>query len=254
MTDKPKRKSTKKTVAVVEAKPEVVKEEKKKKVVPVSAVPPVVQEKKKRHVLSKDEIEAEFKAMKEKFESDIANIRTANKEAKEKKTKKVVSSLKTMLGLSKMYRKLMTDAFKVMKIRSATSRRNDSNAGFNKPYQLTPVLYEFTGWAVGSLHSRNEVTKFICQYVKDHKLQDKTCGSLINPDLPLQKLLGYDPKNIPLGEVTTFDIKEVKDEKTGKMKKVKTRVKTQGPLVLNFFRLQIFLKKHYIKVEAPVKA
>jgi chromatin remodeling complex protein RSC6 len=138
-----------------------------------------------------------------------------------------------------MFKKLKTDTFRILKIKTGVPRKTDPHAGFNKLYRLSADLYTFTGWAPNSMHSRNEVTKFMAVYVKDKNLQKPTYKSDILPDLPLQKLLKYDPNNIPIGPIKV----KVLDPATGK--KVKNTI--QGPLVLNYFRLQKWIQPHYLK-------
>ena len=124
-----------------------------------------------------------------------------------------------------------------------------THVGFNQPMMLSDAMYVFTGWEKDSLHSRPEVTEFILKYIRENKLQDENKKTLVNPDAKLQALLGYDPKNVPEGMVTVW---KADPNNTGK----KIKVQEKGPLFLNYFRLQTYLKKHYIsepKVIAPAK-
>jgi SWIB-domain-containing proteins implicated in chromatin remodeling len=98
-------------------------------------------------------------------------------------------------------------------------------------------MYEFTGWNPKDKFSRNYVTRFMAQYVKDHNLQNPQSRSEIIPDLKLQKLLKYDPNNIPIGPIRT----RKRDPATGE------KIIIQGPLVLNYFRLQTLMCPHYIE-------
>jgi SWIB-domain-containing proteins implicated in chromatin remodeling len=116
-----------------------------------------------------------------------------------------------------------------------TKEEKKEYSGFNRPYTLSPEMYEFTGWNPNNKYSRTEVTRFMFQYIKDHNLQDPKDRSNIVPDLKLQNLLKYDPKNIPVGDVMVY-------EKNERVKKV-----VKGPLVLNYFRLQKYLQPHYVK-------
>ena len=56
-------------------------------------------------------------------------------------------------------------------------------------------MSKFTGWDEDELHSRADVTKYICAYVKKNGLQNPDDGRQIMPDTKLQKLLGYDPRS-----------------------------------------------------------
>ena len=63
-------------------------------------------------------------------------------------------------------------------------------SGFLKPVKVTPELCEFVGCESGTLLSRVDVTKALCEYVKTHNLQtDPTSKSIIVPDEKLGLLL-----------------------------------------------------------------
>jgi chromatin remodeling complex protein RSC6 len=246
----PAKKAVKKVEVAVPAvveKPKVVvaPKETPKADKPKVVAPTEEKVKRTKRVVVKEDIVEMFKQLEEKLASEIEAIR-AQKEAKKKK---VITGIKGLRGLGKMFKKLKTDTFRVLKIKTSAPRKTDPKAGFNKEYRLSSDMYTFTGWAPNSMHSRNEVTKFMAVYIKEHNLQKPTFKSDILPDVKLQKLLGYDPKNIPIGPIK---VKEL-DPVTGK--KVKKVI--QGPLVLNYFRLQTWLQPHYIKepvVVAPVVA
>jgi SWIB/MDM2 domain. len=226
---------------VVEKPVKVAKVEKPKVVVapkvetPAKAVEAPTEEKvkRKKRVVKKKDIQEMFKQLEAKLESEIETIRAQ----KELKKKKVITGIKGLRGLGKMFKKLKADTFRILKIKTGVPRKNDPKAGFNKMYRLSDDLYTFTGWEVGSMHSRNEVTKFLSKYVKDKNLQKPTYKSDILPDLPLQKLLKYDPNNIKIGPIKT----KKRDPVTGE------KIIIQGPLVLNYFRLQKWIQPHYLK-------
>ena len=85
---------------------------------------------------------------------------------------------------------------------------------FTKPVPITPAMCKFLGRAEGSTESRCNVTKFITNYVKEHKL--KAEGHGINPDAKLRTLLG-----VKEGDKLTY------------------------------FNLQKYLNVHYIKTVKP---
>ena len=69
-----------------------------------------------------------------------------------------------------------------------------NNSGFLKPVEISADMAKFTGWNPDELHSRVDVTKYICNYIKENGLQDPDDRRMIKPDGKLQKLLGYDVK------------------------------------------------------------
>jgi chromatin remodeling complex protein RSC6 len=82
-------------------------------------------------------------------------------------------------------------------------------------------MAKFTGWDQSELRSRVEVTKFICNYVKENNLQNPTDKRQIVSDKKLSKLLDYNSK----------------EEKP-----------------LTYFYLQTKLKSHFEKVPAVATA
>ena len=68
--------------------------------------------------------------------------------------------------------------------------RTGTSSGFLRPVHVSADMRKFTGWTDDSLHSRVDVTKFICDYIKKHDLQNPLDRRQINPDTKLKKLLG----------------------------------------------------------------
>jgi chromatin remodeling complex protein RSC6 len=89
---------------------------------------------------------------------------------------------------------------------------NRAPSGFCKPTKISKELCEFIGKNEGTEMSRGEVTRILNCYIRGHKLQNKTCGRIINPDEKLKILLGIED-----GEELTY------------------------------FNLQRYLSKHFIK-------
>jgi chromatin remodeling complex protein RSC6 len=97
-------------------------------------------------------------------------------------------------------------------VSSATT--NNTNSGFLKPVKISSDMAKFTGWNPEEPHSRVEVTKYICDYIKENNLQNPADRREIQPDSKLQKLLG---------------LKNKEDEG------------------LKYYSLQTHLKKHFVK-------
>jgi upstream activation factor subunit UAF30 len=81
-----------------------------------------------------------------------------------------------------------------MKKKKKSGRTNNKNSGFLKPVPISKEMAKFTGWNQDELRSRVEVTKYICDYISQHDLQNPEDRRQIRPDTRLQKLLGFNPK------------------------------------------------------------
>ena len=81
-----------------------------------------------------------------------------------------------------------------MKQKSPKKRKAPGNGGFEKPVPISSELARFCHWSDEDLKSRVDVTKFICDYIAEHNLQNPDDRRQIRPDNKLKKLLGYDPK------------------------------------------------------------
>jgi chromatin remodeling complex protein RSC6 len=96
--------------------------------------------------------------------------------------------------LNKNLRSIRSDVVKLEKLKQK-KRRGNTNSGFQKPGKLTNEMYEFTGFEKGSLHSRTELTIFLCKYIEEHKLQNPENRRiiLVESDEKLMKALKFDP-------------------------------------------------------------
>jgi len=69
------------------------------------------------------------------------------------------------------------------------SSLNRPPSGFAKPTKLTDELCKFMNIEKGTMKARTEVTKFFCDYFKEHDLQDPTYRRNIIPNEPIKKIL-----------------------------------------------------------------
>jgi len=123
--------------------------------------------------------------------------------------------------LNKRLKILKNQSSRIIKQKRTTTRTNtNNNSGFLKPVKISKEMAKFTGWDAGLPRSRVEVTKFLCNYIKEHELQNPADRRQILADDKLTKLLKYDVK------------------------------KEKEPLT--YFRVQTCLKNHFIKPDAPV--
>ena len=76
--------------------------------------------------------------------------------------------------------------------RSNKGRNQNQNSGLLKPVLISEEMARFANWGKDELHSRVDVTKVICVYVKNNKLQKPSNKKTILPDKLLQEILRWD--------------------------------------------------------------
>jgi len=164
-----------------------------------------------KYVPTRDEITDSCDTIISQTESEIKIIREGSGSTKGiKYLRQVIKNVKLLRG----------QVMKAVKAKKATNSAAASNSGFMKPVAISKELAEFTGWNPKELHSRVDVTKYICNYVRENNLKDSTDGRIIKPDFDLQKLLKtYNP----------------------------------GEGVLKYYNLQTHLKHHFPKVDEEKK-
>lgn len=226
-TEKPVKPTATKTKSVdnVEVKPETKsKSVKKTKVVekePVvedpeveqSEVDEVVEEKisedstsKQRKIVNRETILEDFDSLVVSLESEIESLRQNTK----------AGGIKFLRSVTKTVKGLRANSARVMKKKVKTERKNTSNSGFLKPVNISQEMAKFTGWNPSEPRSRVDVTKYICDYIKENDLQNPEDRREIRPDQKLQKLLG---------------------------------LKNKEDANLKYYSLQTHLKKHFVKQE-----
>lgn len=126
----------------------------------------------------------------------IANIETEIDNIREGISTK--SGIKFLRSVNKNVKVLRTKTFRVMKQKPPklknVSNRNNTNSGFLKPVSISKEMSTFAGWKPDELHSRVDVTKYICNYIKENNLQNPDDKRQITPDAKLKKLLNYTTK------------------------------------------------------------
>jgi len=69
------------------------------------------------------------------------------------------------------------------------NKGNRKPSGFAKPSKVTNELCEFMNKKEGTEIARTEVTRALCSYIKEHKLENKENSKIIAPDDKLKNLL-----------------------------------------------------------------
>jgi chromatin remodeling complex protein RSC6 len=139
---------------------------------------------KSRHAPTRESVEQEFNELVASIDEEIGKLRATASKSK---------GVKFLRTLNKRVKTLRTHALRVSRQRAGT-RRSNTNSGFLKPVQISKDLAKFTGWDHSQLRSRVDVTKFICEYIKNHDLQDPADKRRIRVenDPSLKKLLKYE--------------------------------------------------------------
>ena len=112
-------------------------------------------------------------------------------------------------GLQQQIRVLEKNIKKQMKTlkKESTKSKNKGNrkpSGFAKPSKVTNELCEFMNKKEGTEIARTEVTRTLCSYIKEHKLENKENSKIIAPDDKLKTLLGIEEGQ----ELTYFTIQK----------------------------------------------
>ena len=140
-----------------------------------------------RQVPTRDTVEKEFDDLISFIEGEVEKLRDSNTKSK---------GVKFLRTVNKRVKTLKSHTLRVAKQKTVT-RRNNTNSGFLKPVQISKDLSKFTGWNQDELKSRVEVTKYICNYIKEKDLQDPEDRRKIRveEDQNLKKLLKFDGKD-----------------------------------------------------------
>lgn len=177
-----KRQTTKKEkVPPVQEVPEEVVEEVTEEV--PEEVPEKTVVKKTRRVVTRETLVQDGQEIVDMINDEIARLRSSESKAK---------GVKYLRSLGKKIKTYNLNVARVTKQRPRAKRENSSNSGFLKPVGISEELCNFTGWNPSELRSRVDVTKYICNYIKENDLQNPADRRQIFADDRLCKLLNYD--------------------------------------------------------------
>jgi chromatin remodeling complex protein RSC6 len=138
---------------------------------------------KQRRQVTREDLEQSFDSLLALLDSEVESLRSD-----EKVKGRGVRFLRTV---AKNVRQLKTDAMRVSAKRTRRqSVPRSTNSGFMKPVKISRDMQKFTGLKDDQLVSRVDVTKAICQYVKNNNLQNQDDRRQFTPDEKLGKLLG----------------------------------------------------------------
>lgn len=179
-----KRQSTKK-VKAPEPVPEVVEvvEVVEDEVVEVVEEKVVETPRKTRRVVTRETLVQDGQEIVDMINDEIARLRSSETKAK---------GVKFLRSLGKMVKTYNGNVVRVTKQRPRAKRENANNSGFLKPVRISEELCNFTGWNPAELKSRVDVTKYICNYIKENDLQNPEDRRQIFADDKLCDLLNYE--------------------------------------------------------------
>ena len=113
------------------------------------------------------------------------------------------TSLKTELRI--LEKKALKELRVAQKLNNKKKRKGiRAPSGFVKPAPISDELAGFLSLPFGSEMARTEVTREINKYIREHSLQNKSNGRIINPDEKLLKLLKVED-NV---ELTYFNLQK----------------------------------------------
>ncbi len=191
-------------VEVVEA-PKVKKTTKKNKKSATTTAPVAeTTEKvvKKRRTVDRDSVIASFEDIIALVDGEIENIRSAS-------DSKSRGGVKFLRSLNKSLKQLQKDTTRVMKQkRRNPNRPKNTTSGFMKPVNISADMAKFTGWNADELKSRVDVTKYICNYIREKDLQNPEDRRQILPDKKLSALLGVDAKSLKDEPLTYYSLQK----------------------------------------------
>ena len=168
-------------------------------------------DKKKRITPTRESVIVSFDEIIQLVETEIETLRDSSTNIKGVKFLRIINKkLKSLKG--QVSRIKQRSSAKTV----SSNPNNTTNSGFLKPVKISSDMAKFTGWNPEELKSRVEVTKFLCNYIRENNLQNPTDKRQIIPDAKLSKLIKYDSK------------------------------KESEPL--RYYSLQKFLKPHFMKI------
>lgn len=160
--------------------------------------------KKSRRIPTKESVLEGFDDLVSFIDEEIMRLRDSPSKSK---------GIKFLRSLGKSLKSLRSQSARVMKKKQKSIRTNNTNSGFLKPVHISKDMAKFTGWDSSELKSRVDVTKYICNYIRENNLQNPSDRRQILADKKLSKLLDYNPDN---------------DDKP-----------------LTYYRIQTYMKKHF---------
>jgi len=151
--------------------------------------------KRARRQVTKESILEDFDGLLKDLDAEVEALRTTDNKTRKSK------GVKFLRSVVKRVKTLRADSSRVMRTRKQSQRPKNTSSGFMKPVQISQEMAKFTGWEPDVPRSRVDVTKYLCQYIRDNDLQNPEDRRIIRPDNQLKTLLklqGQDTEKNPL--------------------------------------------------------
>ena len=134
-----------------------------------------------RRVVNNEEVEKLFDELHASLETELQSLR-------DDKSHSV--GVRFLRSVARQVKSLKSDCFRLLskKVRKPSVR--SGNSGFMKSVKISPEMAKFCSFKNDQLVSRVDVTKAICNYVKEKNLQNPADRRQFNPDDKLGSLLG----------------------------------------------------------------
>lgn len=156
-----------------------------------------VKVKKPRRVVTRESVITDLDALLLSIDKEILLQRDASA--------KKQSNVKFLRSISKQIKVLNSDVNRVTrsKRRNTTTKVDPQTSGLMKQVPISDEMRDFTSAKPEELRSRVEVTKFLCNYIKDNDLQNPADRRKIIPDDKLAKILNYNNDD---GDLTYYSM------------------------------------------------
>lgn len=148
---------------------------------PTTTPAPTERKERVRRVVNKESILSDFDTLLSGVEQQIELIKSSDSKS---------VGVKYFKTLNRQLKQLRGDVSKNIKVKRQVNSDMSKTSGFLKPVEVSKEVSAFAGWKQGEMHSRVDVTKFICDYVKSNNLQNPADRRQILPDKKLKTLLG----------------------------------------------------------------
>jgi chromatin remodeling complex protein RSC6 len=145
---------------------------------------------------TKESVLTSFDSLITAIDAEVNAVRSGDKSG---------GGIKFLKSCAANLKKLQKQTARVAKTKGKSKNTTpNTNSGFLKPVPVSDDVRKFAGWNSDELHSRVDVTKFICNYVKDNNLQNPEDRRRIVPDNKLRKLLVTDAKDLRYCDIQTL--------------------------------------------------
>ena len=136
---------------------------------------------KTRRVVNNEEIEKSFDELSASLETELQSLR-------DDKSHSV--GIRFIRSVARQIKSLKSDCFRLLSRKVKKPSQRAGNSGFMKNVDISPEMAKFCGFAANQMVSRVDVTKSICNYVKEKNLQNSADRRQFTPDAKLGSLLG----------------------------------------------------------------